>query len=127
MQVVQADGSMNRNVLLTLTYGTYAPPQDWRFLIETQRDRTGRAVFNTYEVEQLLFHLGLPRNSALSVLAVELLPDGVGDDLPQDPGLAERAAATTSPSDPLRAGLTPGGRPQRILRVSPLVPVAKIC
>jgi hypothetical protein len=126
-QVVQADGSMNRNVLLTLSYGTYAPPRDRRFLIETQRDRTGRAVFSTYEVEQLLFRLGLPRNSALSVLAVELLPGGVGGDLPDEHGRLDHAATATAPADPLRAGLAPGGRPQRILRVSPLVPIAKIC
>ena len=126
-QVVQADGSMNRNVLLTLSYAIWTPPRQSRFLLDTQRDRIGRAVFSTYEVERLLFRLGLPRQTALSVLAVELLPGGTGRNVLDQPGSAQPPAAGVQTPDPLGAGLAPGGRPQRILRVSPLVPVAKIC
>ena len=126
-QVVQSDGSMNRNVLLTLSYAIWTPPRQSRFLLDTQRDRIGRAVFSTYEVERLLFRLGLPRQSVLSVLAVELLPGGTGPDVPDQPRSAQPPAAAVQTPDPLGAGLAPGGRPQRILRVSPLVPVAKIC
>jgi hypothetical protein len=64
------------NVLLNLAYDTYTPPRQSRFLLDTQRDRTGCTVFSTFEVAQRLFLLGLPLNSALSVLAVELLPGG---------------------------------------------------
>lgn len=137
-QVVQADGSSNRNVLLMHRYGKYTPPTK-RFgkeftistITTTQRDRTGRAVFSTPEVEQVLLRLGLPRNSPLSVLAVELLPGGVGDDVPQSfggfGGETLTVVSPPDPSDPLGKGLLPNGRTQRILRVSPLVPVAAAC
>jgi hypothetical protein len=128
-QVIQADGALNRNILLTHCYGTYTPPQRsdrQRALPVTSRDRVGYAVFATADVEQLLFLLGLPVNSPLSVLSVELLPGGVGNDVPKDPAAAPHAPASVT--DPLGVELLPaGGRPQRILRVSPLVPVAAIC
>ena len=127
-QVVQADGSTNRNVLLAHRHGEYFPPQrrDQLLLTETQRDRVGRTVFSTSEVEQMLFRLGLPRSTALSMLAVELLPGGTGNDVRRPPAAPAIEAAPQAP-DPLGADLAPGGRPRRILRVSPLVPVAKIC
>jgi len=68
---------------------------------------------------------GLPPNSPLSILAVELLPGGVDNDLPSHSKL--RPAAAVGPADPLGSELARNGRPQRILRVSPLVPVAPIC
>jgi hypothetical protein len=127
-QVVQADGSTNRNLLLAHRYGQYFPPQrrDRLLLTDTQRDRVGRIVFSTSEVEQWLFRLGLPRDTALSMLAVELLPGGTGSDVPRPPAAPAIGAAPPAP-DPLGADLAPGGRPRRILRVSALVPVAKIC
>ena len=92
----------------------------------TQRDRMGYSVFATADIEQLLRLLGLPPNSPLSVLAVELLPGGVGKDVAHTPGLVP-PPAPHPPADPLGSELGPDGRPQRILRVSPLVPVATIC
>jgi len=128
-QVVQTDGSTNRNVLLAHQYGKFFPEQRGdvnRFAItRTQRDRIGRAFFITAEVEQSLRLLGLPTNSPLSVLAVELLPGGTDNDLPKDSKL--RPAAAPGPGDPLGSDLAPNGRPQRILRVSPLVPIVPIC
>ena len=126
-QVVQADGSTNRNVLLAHRYGVFTPPwQSRKSRIPTtmQRDRIGRAVFTVSEVQELLFLLGLSPDSPLSMLAVELLPGGVGEDLPPrfmtfEPVVPER--------DPLGAELGVDGRPQRILRVSPLVPIAPAC
>ncbi|HKD15662.1 MAG TPA: hypothetical protein VKE71_14100 [Candidatus Angelobacter sp.] len=76
-------------------------------------------------MEQSLRLLGLPPNSPLSVVAVELLPGGVDNDLPGNSKF--RPAAAPGPGDPLGSELARNGRPQRILRVSPLVPVAPIC
>ncbi|HET7487727.1 MAG TPA: hypothetical protein VFJ85_07340 [Acidimicrobiales bacterium] len=125
-QVVQSDGSSNRNVLLQHRYGQWEPPEQREIAgrLHTQRDRVGRAMFEVREVEQLLFQLGLPANSPLSMIAVELLPGGTGaGNLPKqrDVGLAAVAR------DPLGHDLLPDGRPQRILRVSPLVAVAPAC
>ncbi len=126
-QVSQADGAINRNVLLTHCYGTYRPPSsdNFRALNITGRDRVGYAVFATAEVEQLLSLLGLPPSSPLSLVAVELLPGGTGDDVPTK--VAAPPPETPAVADPLGTELTPGGRPQRILRVSSLVPVAALC
>jgi hypothetical protein len=133
-QVVQADAASNRNVLLMHRYGTFDPELP---AIEhsrlVQRDRLGRAVFTNGEITDALRALGLPADLPLSVLAVELLPGGVGTDLPRraanntaaapPPSSAPAAAATQR--DPLGADLD--FRPQRILRVSPLVAVAAVC
>jgi len=124
-QVVQADGSTNRNVLLDHRYGQWSPPPRvarQRALSDVQRDRIGQATFEVPEVEQLLRRLALPPSSALSMLAAELLPGGTGTDV-GDRGLSGEAAA----ADPLGTDLRPDGRPGRILRVSPLVPVAPVC
>jgi hypothetical protein len=127
-QVVQSDGAINRNILLTHCYGAYVPPQRSdliRPLPVTQRDRMGYSVFAMSDVEELLRLLGLPVKSPLSVLAVELLPGGVGNDTPSDP--AHGHPVPRPPADPLGTELGPHGRPQRILRVSTLVPIATIC
>ena len=73
----------------------------------------------------MLAQLGLPANLSLSVLAVELLPGGVGSDLPNPfiPRIQQDAAASTQNPDPLSLD----GRPRRILRASPLVQVAAVC
>src|SRR5262249_4266306 len=113
---------------LTHCYGAYVPPQrsdQIRPLPVTERDRVGYSVFATSDVQQLLRLLGLPVNSPLSVLAVELLPGGGCTDVPNLPGTIPPAGHP--PADPLGAELGHNGRPQRILRVSPLVPVAAIC
>jgi hypothetical protein len=127
-QVVQADGSSNRNVLLLRRYGTWVPPDEREHVMrsDTQRDRTSHAMFEVREVEHVLRMLGLPVDSALSVLAVELLPGGTGRrNLPKKSefvGFGEDGG-----QDPLGRDLLPDGRPQRILRVSPLVAVEPEC
>src|SRR5207302_10847334 len=133
-QVVQADAASNRNVLLMHRYGTFDPELP---AIEhsrlVQRDRLGRAVFTNGEIADALHALGLPADLPLSVLAVELLPGGVGTDLPRRAANNAPAASPPSPApaaaatqrDPLGADLD--FRPQRILRVSPLVTVAAVC
>lgn len=100
-QAEQIDGEDHRNVLLgrkrafwrERTFGDSAPAA------------VGNASFTAVEVSQALQSMAFSGTTPLSVLAVELLPNGV------------------SVQDPLGEGL---GR-QRILRTSPLVPVPEIC
>jgi hypothetical protein len=129
-QVVQADAASNRNVLLFQRAGTFFGINDrLRFnetaTVRSQRDRIGGAIFTESEIEAALTALGLPVTLPLSVLAVEFLPGGVGNDLPNPLGVAARAAdaAIERDGDPLDLA----GRPRRILRASPLVPVAAVC
>lgn len=149
-QVMQADGSTWRNVLLGRKFA-------WPQFDQTQigglkrgstRDVLGRAEFELKAVENVLAGLALPTDSPLSVLAVELLPGGgmahtiynfgkasiigVGDvpEAPADPfatpfyGAVFQAAAVTS--DPLGRDLGTI-RSHRILRASPLTPVPPGC
>ncbi len=117
-QVVQADTETNRNVLLFQRPGVFFGEQRFRgaafsfFGPTSSRDRVGGTVFSEVEVEDALGKLGLPTNLPLSVLAVEFLPAG------GDSQLASEDAA-----DPLKLNTNP----QRILRTSPLVPVAAVC
>jgi hypothetical protein len=136
-QVVQADAASNRNVLLMHRYGTFLPREPGNEPARlVQRDRVGRVIFTNGEIADALNALGLPDDLSLSVLAAELLPGGVGNDLPKPrtnpalvssppPSVTSATAAATEQPDPLGAGLD--FRPQRILRVSPLVAVAPVC
>jgi hypothetical protein len=120
-QVVQADAASNRNVLLLHRYGTFHPREGNVPSRNTQRDRTGDAMFSNAEIIDALTQLGLPETLPLSMLAAELLPGGTAGYRPKEfappPSLDGR--------DPLGTDLT--GTPQRILRVSPLVAVAPVC
>jgi hypothetical protein len=140
-QVVQADAASNRNVLLIQREGQFLGGSDGKrggnvpgALLLSQRDRLGRAVFSEREIEDRLTQLGLPVDLPLSVLAVELLPPGVGSDLPKPkPKLSVQAESTgnvataEAPADQSPDPLGLSYRPRRILRASPLVPVAAIC
>jgi hypothetical protein len=156
-QVVQADGTTRRNVLLGRAP---APP---RFDIEAgkavapkTRDVIGVAEFATPDVEAVLDDLALPNDTPLSVIAVELLP---GDSLVQaevlhdqqvfalfdqpemsvgsfgaaqgaeagaDGVLAVGGLANVRIADPLGRQLGEITS-RRILRCSPLTPVAPSC
>jgi hypothetical protein len=128
-QVVQADAAANRNVLLLQQLGRFASPDDKTGLLSgspSQRDRLGYAIFEQQDIDNQLQTLGLPLGLPLSVLAIELLPQGTGSDFSanaaaQTTGTSPAAAAQTT--DPLRLS----SRPRRILRTSPLVPVAPEC
>jgi hypothetical protein len=122
-QVVQADAASNRNVLLLHRYGTFDPELPAREGSRlSQRDRLGRAVFTNGEIADSLRALGLPADLPLSMLAVELLPGGVGNKLPKSASPHPPASAAR---DPL--GVDLNSQPQRILRASPLVAVAPVC
>jgi hypothetical protein len=147
-QVMQADGATRRNVLiarapaipqLDAVNGKPVQPQT--------RDVIGVAQFDEPSIEQKLADLALPPDSPLSVLAVELLPSdhliqqtivlGGAEvyfmfDQPdpfadaQQPTFGGFIAGVPQVSDPLGRDLgTITSR--RILRCSPLTPVAPAC
>jgi hypothetical protein len=102
-QVFQADGNAWRNILLNTAL---APPlrrhrerQDGRFMQAV-------AIFPQDEILRRLRILGLPLDSKLSVIAVEMLPE---------------------PNSPAREPLTSQLGDVRIYRTSPLTPVPEIC
>lgn len=103
-QVLQADGSTYRNVLLLTRQGTVGDPLTGGG--DALRDRRAKAPFSDGEIRQALAGLALPSNAPLSVLAVELLPSGV-----------------QPPTEPMTTQLGS----QRILRTSPLTPVGAEC
>ena len=76
-------------------------------------------MFQENEIDQLLRRIGLPKTSALSVLAVEILPGpfNISDQFHPVPRQQQEG------EDPLQTGL--GTR--RILRTSPLTAVPAIC
>jgi hypothetical protein len=142
-QVVQADGASNRNVLLFQREGQFFSRDRFdnqsvqgrigaSFLSSSQRDRPSFVVFTEAEVERQLVLLGLSIDLPLSLLSVEFLPGGVGNDLPDALRLKVRAsssaaAATTGGVDQNPDPLNLDNRPRRILRVSPLAAVAPFC
>lgn len=114
-QVLQADGQSWRNILLSRAKGV---PYD----LEHQNSRGLNPALTPglmqFDPENdILFKLrilGLPLDSALSILAVEVLPE---------PQPTTPAAVVDQFQDPLGADL---GQ-VRILRTSPLTPVPDIC
>ena len=80
-QVVQADATMRRNVLLGRAPAMPRfDTEDGKVVAPKTRDVTGVAEFRASDVEAALDDLALPRDTPLSVIAVELLP---GDSLMQ--------------------------------------------
>ena len=120
-QVTQADRASNRNVLLLARAArllTKAPPSP--VISSVGRDLYGIAIFTENDdpnnadpaertgISTMLTTLGLPLNSPLSMLAVELLP---------------------TPSEDIQRPLDTNDAfaQQRILRTSALVPVPPVC
>lgn len=100
-QVTQVDGKDRRNILLGQKPAYLFRPSDR----QEEIDAPGVANWDQSEVEQLLDEMALRRDSSLSVLAVELLPE------------------SNQFQEPLGGDL---GQ-VRILRTSPLTPVPRIC
>ncbi len=127
-QVTQTDGSSQRNVLLARQLATLLPQGVGAKPVDPQhgpnREPRGTTTFVAKEIAAALTLLGLPANSPLSVLGVEILPGPFR--VTQTVGVAASAsvgAAAVAGEDPLGAAL--GQR--RILRTSPLVAVPAIC
>jgi hypothetical protein len=130
-QAVQADGATMRNILIavepgvfvTRTLDTIAPALAPYFatLVANSlkaRNRIAVAAFHQAWIEAILASIHLPASSSLSVIAVELLPGGTGSLGGNQPGGPPPAPAATANA----------GFPfSRILRASPLTPVAPFC
>jgi hypothetical protein len=130
-QAVQADGATMRNVLIATEPGVFAN----RALDTIDRalepyfaalarnslkslNRTAVAAFHQAQVESILASIHLPASSSLSIIAVELLPGGTRNDIGSPLGVATSAVAPRGKVN------FPFGR---ILRASPLEPVAPFC
>jgi hypothetical protein len=143
-QTVQADGRSMRNVLLASSAGVYISPRQGDNVDPTvaalfksylsgaryQRDRIGYALFHQAEVDTILQTLHLSASSPLSILAVELLPGGTGTEVSQPGNVAgaqlapDINPAATAVGSRSGGGVFPFGR---IMRSSPLTPVAGVC
>jgi hypothetical protein len=120
-QAVQADGATMRNVLIAAEQGVVvtllgqldpALAPFFATLVKnasTSGDRIAVAAFHQAQIEAILALIHLPASSSLSMIAVELLPGGP---------IFEAAAFVPGES------VFPFGR---ILRASPLAPVAPFC
>jgi hypothetical protein len=101
-RVKQADAASWRNLLLARA--RMSPPQELMLTEADARALFGEGFFDIREVHELLLRLGLPDETPLTTLAVELFTDPI-------------------PPDPLGQNLGHA----RMLRVSPLVPVPDQC
>jgi len=102
-QVTQVDGTQRRNLLLGRVRADF-PQRNFRGQAGAQP--YGSAQWDQSEITQMLQGLGLPQDTPLSVLAIELLPE-----------------PTLVYSDPLGSDLGE----VRILRTSSLIPVPVVC
>jgi hypothetical protein len=129
-QAVQADGNTMRNVLIAAEPGVFVnrtletidpalEPYFDTLVANSLRalNRTSVATFHQAQIEAILASIHLPASSPLSVIAVEMLPGGTGSDGNPFGGAAPTAAATAVLGFPFG----------RILRASPLDPVAPFC
>lgn len=122
-QVIQADASSYRNVLLEHRGATPANPRQTRQGIVFDY---GSATFSQDEIRRILDDAGLPEEAPLSVVAVEFYGPGgsvaeIGNDFNRNEAFAPAAAETFDPFDPANFGK------RRILRASPLTKVEPYC
>jgi hypothetical protein len=131
-QAVQADGASMRNVLIATERGVFANREldlidkallPYFITLSTNSfrsfNRIAVAAFHQAQIESILASIHLSADSSLSVIAVELLPGGTGSDVGIDNRTTALPPASAAPgvSFPF----------SRILRASPLQPVAPFC
>ncbi len=151
-QAVQADGATMRNILIAVEQGVFVTrklatmnaalePYFAALIVNSakSRDRIAVAAFHQAHIEAILASIHLPASSPLSVIAVELLPGGTGSEVghPAGAALAATPAAGAAPGG--TTGATAGAATLsvavenatfpfgRILRASPLAPIAPFC
>jgi hypothetical protein len=112
-QVQQADGQSWRNVLIGRAHGAPLSPQDHE--LEDPRLIPSLARFPQDSILATLRDLGLPLDSKLSIVSVEMLPE--------NPNEIQGVIPFPAVAEPLGEGL---GQ-VRILRASALTPVPAIC
>jgi hypothetical protein len=130
-QAVQADGGSMRNVLIASEPGVFVNraldtidpalrPYFTTLVASALKtpNRTAVAAFHQAQVEAILASIHLPASSSLSVIAVEMLPGGTSRVIRDNAGIAAAAVA------PRGDVSFPFGR---ILRASPLAPIAPFC
>ena len=100
--MIQADGKDHRNILLGRRRGIF---NERKIRVRVETDLAADTQWSQPEVQAMLDAYGLPLDSPLSVLAVELLPE------------------TDPPADPLGAELGE----VRMLRTSPLIQLSDVC
>ena len=129
-QVLQADAASYRNVLLDRVEGiTLRTDQSRKYNPQhgTGLGPIAKANFTEAAIDERLALLGLPLTTALSVLAVEVLPGPLNrvyvDDAQAPAGAEQAPAEDEQQEDPLGEQL--GVR--RIMRTSPLTEVPAIC
>jgi hypothetical protein len=149
-QVMQADGSTWRNVLLgrKFAWPQFEQNSPGGMKRTGTRDVQGRAEFELKAIETVLANLALPADAPLSVMAVELLPGGGMTPVIYDFGSGTVVGAADTPepppADPFASPFASSGvqaattsdplgrdlgtiRSHRILRASPLTPVPPGC
>lgn len=151
-QVRQADGLSYRNLLIDSDLMPYVPLKPDKAAGISMRTREEGTLFGTVvlklkDVEAKLLALGLPANSSLSVLCVEMFPldntwhieqdrkklrydrEVMHEEVYQLDGYKEESihAAAASGRMKISNPLTEGLGGYRIYRTSPLVPVADVC
>jgi hypothetical protein len=155
-QLKRADGEVYRNLLLGKLKGVPPIPTVLGFTPSQQQSIPVSAAFPLKAVDEILTILRLPTNTPLSMLAVELFnaeslvihEDNIKAEMPNSTASAPINRFTAGPSSTVSApgGVTPAAATQsgthaqvasdplgydlgtqRILRVSPLVPVRAVC
>jgi hypothetical protein len=146
-QAVQADGVTMRNVLVATEPGVFADREldlidaalrPYFVTLATNSlktfNRTAVAAFHQAQIESILASIHLPASASLSVIAVELLPGGTGIDFGAAPVTGTTSVAApvvAAPAVAVQAVAPPRGQGRfpfgRILRASPLEPVAPFC
>jgi len=128
-QVRQADGLSYRNLLLNSGYMPYVPPKR-RILKRNEAPskeegaKLGTAILKVEDVQARLLELGLPAESSLSVLCVEMFPM---ENMWRTDDEKNRAIGTKNSSQEPLNPLTTGLGSYRIYRTSALVPIADVC
>lgn len=130
-QVLQADGASYRNVLIDHRMGCTIPPRSpkTRLAFNPQHGVNISPIagvdFPQKDVETRLALVRLPRTTALSILAVEVLPGPLT--YPNEDDHLEARSTTFAPCQPTEDPLGVGLGTRRILRTSPLTAVPAIC
>jgi hypothetical protein len=122
VQVMQADGSRFRNILIAQRTAQPIP-----VLLPAWHVDEGRAVFDQSDVSAALEEYGLPANAPLSILAVTMYAGITLDGNKREVGIPLPGTPPAEwPTPPNVFDAQNLGR-RRILRTSALTPIAPVC
>ncbi|PWS31008.1 hypothetical protein [Pedobacter paludis] len=132
-QVRQADGKSYRNLLIDSGNMPYIPPKGRILDKETvyqpkpEGTKSGRAILKVDDVQARLVEMGLPAESSLSVLCVEMFPLNNQWNMNLRGQRFENIEGEREEETELLNPLTTGLGSYRIYRTSALVPVSDVC